>query len=197
MQVWQDVINQADEYHGICIVSINRSTLGAIPQNTLNMKIKNVFYVLLLLLCAISCKQNTAKVDITRANPWITPSLIQICVDSILVLDSAINTRTYYLDFEGLKEAYPTLATSYLNKHSKVKLTNFDSLIKVKDSWLNIDFKNNDIIQFKRILESSDSTILIKAIKRRYIDASFGAEIVFKKERDRLVCIKNKITWIN
>jgi hypothetical protein len=40
-------------------------------------------------------------------------------------------------------------------------------------------------------------TIVIEITKRRFVDANFGAEIVFKKEEGNLVCFKNDITWIN
>ena len=66
-----------------------------------------------------------------------------------------------------------------------------------KSSWLKKEFFQNDIICFEKVNNNNGDTILVETIKRRAIDASFGTEMIFKKEKGKLVCIKSNITWIN
>lgn len=160
------------------------------------MKNKNWYFILLILSIIFSCRQNNLKIDQTKTDILIAPKLIELCIDSILVLDSAINTESFYVDIKFLRKDFPNLVSEYINDYPKANITNFDSLIKAKSSWLKNEFQKNDVIQFKSLQLFGD-TIIVETTKKRFVDASFGAEIVFKKKEGKLVCIKREITWIN
>jgi hypothetical protein len=160
------------------------------------MKNKSCCFFLLILPIIFSCKQNNSKIDQTKTDTLIAPKIIELCIDSVLVLDSAINTESYYVDIEYLRKDYPNLVSEYINDYPKANITNFDSLVKTRSAWLKNEFQKNDVIQFKSLQLFGD-TIVVETTKKRFVDASFGAEIGFKKKEGKLICIKRDITWIN
>ena len=88
---------------------------------------------------------------------------------------------------------------SNLVRHEKSILTSSvikeDSLLTVKSTWLEKEFKENDIIRFEKIGQKGDS-LIINTTKNRYIIASFGVELIFKKDSSEYKCLSSKISWI-
>lgn len=149
-----------------------------------------------LTLISFGCQQKR-NVIVADKKFTIPPMLIQQSIDSTRVLDSVINTKTFYVDVELLKQIDRNTVTLFLNERRNLKVTNFDSLVKVKSPWLKNEFFRNDIIRFEKVELFGGDTILVETTKRRAIDASFGTEIIFKKTIKGVVCIKSNITWIN
>ncbi len=159
------------------------------------MKLSSATTLVLVAISYVGCqpKSNTTVAETFR----LPRTIIQQCIDSTLVLDSKINTETFYVDVESLKQIDPESVATYLNEHDELRVTNLDSLIKVKSAWLKNEFFMNDIIRFEKVENVGSDTVIVRTTKRRAIDASFGTEIVFKKVGDSVLCITSEITWIN
>jgi hypothetical protein len=179
-----------------CPACIKPRRYAPLFETISNMKVKYLFVILVLSLLNFGCQEQASKLN-HYSKFTLSPTLIQRCIDSTIVLDSAINTKDFYVDLELLKKIDPISVTNYLNENKNIKFTNFDSLVKVKSHWLKKEFFQNDIICFEKVEKKGGDTIFIETTKRRAIDASFGTEIVFKKDGEKLNCIKSNISWIN
>jgi len=160
------------------------------------MNSRTICFFFILSTWLTNCNDNKLKVT-EKEKSMLPTNLIQICIDSTLVLDSKINTPTFYVDLEYLRKKYQSSVAIYLTENKNLKSTNFDSLINVKSPWLKKDFFQNDIIRFEKVEIRKDNTILVETTKRRAVDASFGTEIILRKEGDKVICLKSNITWIN
>ena len=142
----------------------------------------------------LSCRENISN-NKSVSKKTIPSTLIQSSIDSTIVLDSAINTKTFWVDLETLKRIDPMSVKLYIDEHPNLRVINYDSLVKVKSSWLQENFRNNNVIYFEKVVNNGTDTFFVKTTKRR-VDGSFGTEIIFVSEGSKLRCVKSEITWI-
>lgn len=142
----------------------------------------------------MSCDENlTSNKSVSKI---IIPSaLIQASIDSTIILDSAINTKTFCVDLTVLKQIDPISVKSYLDTHPSVREINYDSLVKVNSPWFKEEFHNNNVIFFEKVENDGSDTFFVKTTKRRE-DGSFGTEMIFLSNDSKLTCVKSKVTWM-
>ena len=123
--------------------------------------------------------------------------LIQICVDSTLQLDNALNTEKYLIDFGHANTFDRKSIDSFLRANPSAIETNLDSLFRHDTTWTKYQFFINPVIRFDKIVRQKDGMILINTSKTKASDGAIGTEIILKEYKENYKCWKSEIKWIS
>jgi len=153
------------------------------------MGMRYLIWSLLTGLMLLGC---SSKVTEKQKKLWI----IKLTVDSVLKLDSGLNTPNYWIAFSKVHFFDKTDIHEYLKSHPNFTQINSDSLIKNDSIWTKSGSLRKVLIEFKRVEIKGDS-IIIDLDKIRAIEGATGIEIILKEDKNGYKVVSSKITWIS